>query len=172
MADPKVDKKTAALLEELARRREQGPHGETFPETEPDLSAFPPAPKISSNPPKSLFNSILGNRPWFHRPREYYSGLDTIPTDPSKWSDEQRAQVEALRKEGKIAYAQSGKGFGSPLAAGAVGLTSGAVLGFVGSTLQNAVQKHGEGWKGVFTRTGGTIWGFGEYLFLNVGNGC
>lgn len=73
--------------------------------------------------------------------------------------------MEQLKKDGKISYAKPGTGFGSPLAAGAVGLTSGAALGLIGSTLQNAVQKHSEGWKGVFTRTGGTIWTFGEYSY-------
>ncbi|PVF97592.1 hypothetical protein CPB86DRAFT_674776, partial [Serendipita vermifera] len=44
--------------------------------------------------------------------------------------------------------------------------------GFVGSALQNAVQKHDHGWKGVFTRTGGTIWTFalagGAYGFVDA----
>lgn len=164
MADHKIDPKTAVLLGEIARRKESGPHTETFSETEPDLSAFPPGQKSSQKPSNSLFSSVLGNRPWIRRPRKYYSGLDTLPVDKSKWTDEQREQVEKLKREGKIIYANVGPGMGvaSPLAAGAVGLTSGAVLGFVGSTLQNAVQQHNHGWKGVFTRTGGTIWSFGE----------
>jgi hypothetical protein len=164
MADRKSDPKTIVLLEELARRKEHGPHTETFPETEPDLSAFPPAQKSSQKPSRSLFGSVFGSRPWIHRPREYYSGLDALPVDKSRWTEEQREQVEKLKREEKIIYAREAPGMGvaSPLAAGAVGLTSGAVLGFVGSTLQNAVQRHNHGWKGVFTRTGGTIWGFGE----------
>ncbi|KIM20499.1 hypothetical protein M408DRAFT_333955 [Serendipita vermifera MAFF 305830] len=140
MADPKIDKKTAALLEELVRRKEQGPHTQTFPETEPDLSAFPPAPKVASHQSKSLISSI----PWIHRAREYYPS----PADMSKWTEEQRARVTTR------------SALGSPLGAGVVGLTGGATAGFIISTLQNAVQSHGEGWKGVFTRTGGTITSF------------
>lgn len=162
MADRKIDPKTAVLLGELARRKEDGPHTEPSSETERDLSAFPAAQKSSQESSSSLFSSAFGNRPWIHRPREYYSGLDTLPVDKSKWTDEQREQVEKLKREGKIIHANAGPGMrvASPLAAGAVGLTSGAVLGFVGSTLQNAVQQHNHGWKGVFTRTGGTIWSF------------
>lgn len=46
--------------------------------------------------------------------------------------------------------------------AGKTTLTAGA-LGLVISAMQNTVQKHNEGAKGVFTRTGGTIALFGMH---------
>jgi len=169
MADRKIDPNTAAVLEELSRRTKYEPYTEAFPATEPAPSASPLGPKPSHDGPKSFFSSILGDKSWFPRRPKYYSSFDSsLPADPSEWTDEQREQAE---KRAKIWYVNAGPGTAgpSPLAAGTFGLTSGAILGFVGSTLQNAVQNHNHGWKGVFTRTGGTIWSCGELVQTRSG---
>jgi hypothetical protein len=117
----------------------------------------PSSSSSSSSSGGSIFKSIFGapSGPWLDRPKEYYSGLNK----PPKWEDlseEDKKAFEALRKEKIIPAFRT-----TPLGAGVGGLVSGGLFGFVGSALQNAVQKHDHGWKGVFTRTGGTIWTFG-----------
>ncbi|KAG8837719.1 hypothetical protein FRC18_008221 [Serendipita sp. 400] len=73
-------------------------------------------------------------------------------------TSEERDEVMKRFREGQLHVVKSFRA--TPAGAAMAGGMAGLTLGFVGSALQNAVQRHNHGWKGVFTRTGSTIWGF------------
>ncbi|CCA69741.1 hypothetical protein PIIN_03682 [Serendipita indica DSM 11827] len=107
-----------------------------------------------------------GAQSWIRRSKEYFPP----PKDkhhPIKVSTEHEARemtknerdevIQAL-KHGQVAMSKSLST--SPLGAAALGVGLGGFGGVVVSALQNAVQPHNHGWKGIYTRTGSTIFAF------------
>ncbi|KAG8815006.1 hypothetical protein FRC17_000899 [Serendipita sp. 399] len=92
--------------------------------------------------------------------------LEEVDLELAKQVLEQQRPLTAEEKEEVLRRFRDGqlhvvKSFrATPLGAALVGGLAGGSLGLVGSALQNAVQKHSHGWKGIFTRTGSTISGF------------
>lgn len=99
--------------------------------------------------------------PTFQRARSYFpDAQDTI----EKAEEKRRLGYEKLLSTGILDGPRLVKN--SPFVVATGGLLTGGALGFIGSALQNAVQPHNHGWKGVFTRTGSTIWGFGTSTII------
>lgn len=144
-------------------------------------SAPPPKPElvVPKPRPQTFFGSVLETfdvSKWIERPRPYYPNISTLPSShpdapralgpgeyskPRRWdelTEEERDNIRRLLGKASWRNSPTGHALG--------GLAGGAALGFIGSTLQNAIQRHDAGWKGVFTRTGGTIWTFGQSAFF------
>lgn len=164
------DKDIQPPSKDILEKANLPPHQEwmkhAFPEQpldKPPVLPGPPAPKPTPKP--SYFSNLFSQfdmSKWIDRPRSYYPDFDKTTNssrEPKKWEDLSEEEREDIRK---LFAASSFRN--SPLGHTLGGLMAGTALGFVGSTLQNAVQTHNHGWRGVFTRTGGTIWGFGELI--------
>jgi hypothetical protein len=98
--------------------------------------------------------------PTFQRARPYFPDAQNI-AGGAQAEDKRRLAYEKLLSAGILDGPRLVKN--SPFVVASGGLLTGGALGFIGSALQNAVQSHNYGWRGVFTRTGGTIWGFGTF---------
>ena len=122
-----------------------------------------------------MFSSLFGNadesmgaHSWGSRQKQYFPPLIdkhqpikvTTEHEAREMTKNERDEVVQALKHGQVAMSRSLSS--TPLGAGVVGAGLGGAGGFIASALQNAVQPHNHGWKGVYTRSGSTIVAFSK----------
>ncbi|CAG7852331.1 SubName: Full=Uncharacterized protein {ECO:0000313/EMBL:CCA69741.1} [Serendipita indica DSM 11827] len=101
----------------------------------------------------------VGQKEYFPPPKDKHHPIKvSTEHEAREMTKNERDEVIQALKHGQVAMS---KGLStSPLGAAALGVGLGGFGGVVVSALQNAVQPHNHGWKGIYTRTGSTIFAF------------